>query len=108
MNMFTYMGWGLIWDEYNPTTHTTNKVTERRTADGTADGERSKARASRSDEDAEQDEAEQEVDAGGMRGSHDSPAPLHCFAPADSTREVSTGRIGRAREVRVRSRAPHA
>jgi hypothetical protein len=22
-----------------------------------------------------------------MRGSHDFPAPLHCFAPADSTRE---------------------
>ena len=52
--------------------------------------------------------SEQGVHAGGMRGSHDSPAPLHCFAPADSTREVSTGRIGRAREVRVRSRAPHA
>ena len=68
--------------KYNPTTHTSNKATERRTADGTVDGERSKARASRSDEDAEQDEAEQEVDAGGMRGSHDSPNPLHCFAPA--------------------------
>jgi hypothetical protein len=34
----------------------------------------------------------------GMRGSHDSPAPLHCFAPSDSTREVSTGCIGRTRE----------
>ena len=37
-----------------------------------------------------------------------TPLPFHCFAPADSTREVSTGRIGRAREVRVRTRAPHA
>ena len=69
---------------------------------------RTKTLAARSDDDAEQVEAEQEVDAGGMRGSHDSPAPLHCFAPADSTRKVSTGRIGRAREVLVRSRAPHA
>ena len=69
---------------------------------------RATTRAARREEDAEQEEAEQVVDAGGMRGSHDSPAPLHCFAPADSTRKVSTGRIGRAREVRVRSRAPHA
>jgi hypothetical protein len=57
---------------------------------------------------AEQEEAEQVVHVGGMRGSHDSPAALQCFAPADSTREVSTGRIGRTREVRARLRVPHA
>ena len=64
--------------------------------------QRATTRAARREEDAEEEEAEQVVDAGGMRGSHDSPAPLHCFAPADSTREVSTGRIGRHREVRAR------
>ena len=57
---------------------------ERSRLGGPADG-RTTTRAPRSDEDAKQEEAEQVVDAGGMRGSIDSPAPLHCFAPADST-----------------------
>jgi hypothetical protein len=71
------------------------------TADSMAIGDRRREHLDANEEDAEQEGAEQGVHAGGMRGSHDSPAPLHCFAPADSTHgksalvaSVAPGRCG--------------